>query len=66
MGGSAHYYLLGAVGEAMNAILAVAGHNLWQIRNGLRLVVLSLLAALTSSPEQKRCFASDLIPKLPA
>jgi len=45
-------YLLGAAGDAMNALLVGAGHNLRLILNWLRLYVLWLLAALVSSPAQ--------------
>jgi IS5 family transposase len=43
-------YLLGVAGDAMNALLVGAGHNLRLILNWLRLVVLWLLAALRNSP----------------
>jgi IS5 family transposase len=32
-------HLLGAAGDAMNALLVAAGHNLWLILNWLRLFV---------------------------
>lgn len=40
-------HLLGAVGDAMNALLVGAGHNLRLILNWLRLFVAWFLAALT-------------------
>ena len=42
-------YLLGAAGDAINALLVAAGHNLRLILNWLRLFVAWLLAALMSS-----------------
>src|SRR5215212_9571390 len=45
-------HLLGAAGDAMNALLVGAGHNLRLILNWLRLCVLWLLAALRSSAAQ--------------
>jgi IS5 family transposase len=45
-------HLLGAAGDAMNALLVAAGHNLRLILNWLRLVVAWLMAALISSSAQ--------------
>jgi IS5 family transposase len=45
-------YLLGAAGDAMNALLVGAGHNLRLILNWLSLCVAWLLAALRSSVAQ--------------
>jgi transposase, IS5 family len=45
-------HLLGAVGDAMNALLVAAGHNLRLILNWLRLFVAWLMAALISSSAQ--------------
>jgi transposase, IS5 family len=45
-------HLLGAAGDAVNALLVGAGHNLRLILNWLSLVVAWLLAALVSSPTQ--------------
>jgi IS5 family transposase len=42
-------HLLGAAGDAMNALLVAAGHNLRLILNWLRLFVAWLMAALISS-----------------
>jgi transposase, IS5 family len=42
-------HLLGAAGDAMNALLVAAGHNLRLILNWLRLCVAYLMAALTIS-----------------
>jgi IS5 family transposase len=42
-------YLLGAVGDAINALLVAAGHNLRLILNWLRLFVAWLMAALMGS-----------------
>src|SRR5215212_618473 len=42
-------HLLGAAGDAMNALLVAAGHNLRLILNWLRLFVAWLMAALMSS-----------------
>jgi IS5 family transposase len=43
-------HLLGVAGDAMNALLVAAGHNLRLILNWLRLFVAWLIAALISSP----------------
>jgi transposase, IS5 family len=43
---------LGAAGDAMNALLVAAGHNLRLILNWLRLFVAWFLAALTGSSAQ--------------
>jgi transposase, IS5 family len=45
-------YLLGAAGDAMNALLVAAGHNLRLILNWLRLFIAWLIAGLMSSPAQ--------------
>ena len=45
-------YLLGAAGDAMNALLVAAGHNLRLILNWLRLCVAWLLAVLMGSSAQ--------------
>jgi transposase, IS5 family len=45
-------HLLGAAGDAMNALLVAAGHNLRLILNWLRLCVAWLMAALISSSAQ--------------
>src|SRR3954451_3529944 len=45
-------HLLGAAGDAMNALLVAAGHNLRLILNWLRLCVAWLMAALMSSSAQ--------------
>jgi IS5 family transposase len=45
-------HLLGAAGDAMNALLVAAGHNLRLILNWLRLFVAWLIAALMSSSAQ--------------
>jgi IS5 family transposase len=45
-------YLLGAAGDAMNALLVAAGHNLRLILNWLRLFVAWLIAALLGSSAQ--------------
>ena len=45
-------HLLGAAGDAMNALLVAAGHNLRLILNWLRLFVAWLMAALISSSAQ--------------
>ena len=45
-------HLLGATGDAMNALLVAAGHNLRLILNWLRLFVAWLMAALISSSAQ--------------
>ncbi|MBS7743741.1 MAG: transposase [Chelatococcus sp.] len=42
-------HLLGAAGDAINALLVVAGHNLRLILNWLRLFIAWLMAALISS-----------------
>jgi len=42
-------HLLGAAGDAINALLAAAGHNLRLVLNWLRLCVAWLLAALMGS-----------------
>ena len=43
---------LGAAGDAMNALLVAAGHNLRLILNWLRLFVAWLMAALMGSSAQ--------------
>jgi IS5 family transposase len=45
-------YLLGAAGDAINALLVAAGHNLRLILNWLRLCVAWLMAALMGSSAQ--------------
>jgi IS5 family transposase len=45
-------YLLGTAGDAMNALLVAAGHNLRLILNWLRLFVAWFIVALPSSPTQ--------------
>jgi IS5 family transposase len=45
-------YLLGTAGNAINALLAAAGHNLRLILNWLRLFIAWLIAGLMSSPAQ--------------
>ena len=45
-------HLLGAAGDAMNALLVAAGHNLRLILNWLRLFVAWLMAALLGSSAQ--------------
>jgi IS5 family transposase len=45
-------HLLGAAGDAMNALLVAAGHNLRLILNWLRLCVAWFLAALLGSSAQ--------------
>jgi transposase, IS5 family len=45
-------HLLGAAGDAINALLVAAGHNLRLILNWLRLFVVCLMAALTISLAQ--------------
>ena len=45
-------YLLGVVGDAMNALLVAAGHNLRLILNWLRLFIAWLIAVLISSSAQ--------------
>jgi IS5 family transposase len=45
-------HLLGAAGDAMNALLVAAGHNLRLILNWLRLFIAWLMAALMSSSAQ--------------
>jgi IS5 family transposase len=45
-------HLLGAAGDAINALLVAAGHNLRLILNWLRLFVAWLIAALRSLPAQ--------------
>jgi transposase, IS5 family len=45
-------HLLGATGDAMNALLVAAGHNLRLILNWLRLCVAWLIAALMGSSAQ--------------
>jgi transposase, IS5 family len=45
-------YLLGAAGDAMNALLVAAGHNLRRILNWLRLCVAWFLATLMGSSTQ--------------
>jgi transposase, IS5 family len=45
-------HLLGAAGDAMNALLVAAGHNLRLILNWLRLFIAWLIAALISSSAQ--------------
>ena len=45
-------HLLGAAGDAMNALLVAAGHNLRLILNWLRLFVAWLMAALMGSSAQ--------------
>ena len=45
-------YLLGAAGDAINALLVAAGHNLRLILNGLRLFVAWLMTALLGSSAQ--------------
>ena len=45
-------YLLGAAGDAINALLVAAGHNLRLILNWLRLFIAWLIAGLMSSPAQ--------------
>jgi IS5 family transposase len=45
-------HLLGAAGDAINALLVAAGHNLRLILNWLRLFIAWLLAALMSSSAQ--------------
>ena len=45
-------YLLGAAGDAINALLVAAGHNLRLILNWLRLFVAWLMAALMGSSAQ--------------
>ncbi len=48
----ARNYLLGATGDAINALLVAAGHNLRLILNWLRLFVAWLIAGLMNSPAQ--------------
>jgi IS5 family transposase len=45
-------HLLGAAGDAINALLVAAGHNLRLILNWLRLFIAWLMAALMSSSAQ--------------
>ena len=45
-------YLLGVAGDAMNALLVAAGHNLRLILNWLRLFIAWLIAVLISSSAQ--------------
>ncbi|MDF2689112.1 MAG: transposase, partial [Microvirga sp.] len=45
-------YLLGAAGDAINAPLVAAGHNLQLILNRLRLFIAWLMAALMGSSAQ--------------
>ena len=45
-------HLLGAAGDAINALLVAAGHNLRLILNWLRLIIAWLMAALMSSSAQ--------------
>ena len=45
-------YLLGAAGDAINALLVAAGHNLRLILNWLRLFMAWLMAALINSSAQ--------------
>ena len=45
-------HLLGAAGDAINALLVAAGHNLRLILNRLRLFIAWLMAALISSSAQ--------------
>ncbi len=45
-------HLLGVAGDAMNALLVAAGHNLRLILNWLRLFIAWLIAGLMSSPAQ--------------
>jgi transposase, IS5 family len=45
-------YLLGTAGDAMNALLVAAGHNLRLILNWLRLFIAWLIAGLMNSPAQ--------------
>jgi IS5 family transposase len=45
-------HLLGAAGDAMNALLVAAGHNLRLILNWLRLFMAWLVAALMGSSAQ--------------
>ena len=45
-------YLLGSAGDAINALLVAAGHNLRLVLNWLRLFVAWLIAALMSSSAQ--------------
>jgi IS5 family transposase len=45
-------HLLGVAGDAMNALLVAAGHNLRLILNWPRLFVVWLMAALMSSSAQ--------------
>jgi transposase, IS5 family len=45
-------YLLRSAGDAMNALLVAAGHNLRLILNWLRLCVAWLMAALMGSSAQ--------------
>ena len=45
-------HLLGAAGDAINALLVAAGHNLRLVLNWLRLFVVWLMAALLSSSTQ--------------
>ena len=49
-------YLLGAAGDAINALLVVAGHNLRLILNWLRLCVAWFLAVLIGSSGQSDTF----------
>ena len=42
-------YLLGAAGDAINAILAAAGHNLRFILNHLRIILALILAMLLTA-----------------
>ena len=45
-------YLLGSTGDAINALLVAAGHNLRLILNWLRLFVAWLIATLMGSSAQ--------------
>jgi IS5 family transposase len=45
-------HLLGTAGDAMNALLVAAGHNLRLILNWLRLFIAWLMAVLISSSAQ--------------
>ena len=45
-------HLLGVAGDAMNALLVAAGHNLRLILNWLRLLVAWLMAAVLGSAAQ--------------
>ena len=54
-------YLKGVTGDAMNAILAAAGHNLRIILRKLRLSWLHFLNAVVSEPKSGSSRAVDLI-----